>query len=143
MQEKLSGVPENQDANEESQAVSELTADEVVRDMQRMVRAAAGNPDGWGDNVKVAIARAATALGITAREAKAWWYGERGEPPHSYYVRLKQRYDALCAREFKKNALAGELLDARIDAARGHGNKHADHLHQSREGVQSHRQSAR
>lgn len=139
MQEKLSGNPENQDANEESQAVLEVTSDQVLRDMQQMVRYAAGSPESWGDNVKLAIARAAHALGITAREAKAWWYRERGEPPHSYYVRVKARYEALCEREAKKNALGRELLDARIGIARRHGNINADHPHLSGESLPSDR----
>jgi hypothetical protein len=139
MQEKLSTDRENQDANEESQAVLEVTSEQVLSDMQRMVRSAAGNPEGWGDNVKVAIARAAHALGITAREAKAWWYRERGEPPHSYYLRVKARYEALCEREAKKNALGREQLVARTDFARRHGKRNADHPDLSGESLSSDR----
>lgn len=142
MQEKRSGNPENQDANEESQAVIEVSADDVLRDLQRMVREAAGKPEGWGCNkVKAAINRSAHELGITAREAKAWWYRERGEPPHSYYMAVKARYAEWCAREARRNAAQKELLDARIAAHRQ--GKHADHQHLSREGMPVDRRQAR
>lgn len=142
MQEKRSGNPEKQDANEESQAVIEVSADDVLQDLQRMVREAAGKPEGWGcSKVKAAINRAARELGITTREAKAWWYRERGEPPHSYYMGIKQRYEAWCAREARRNAAQKDILDARIGAHRQ--GKHADHQHLSRKDVQEDRRLAR
>ena len=143
MQEKLSGDRENQDANEESQAVSEVTADEVLHEMQQMVRNAAGSPDGWGDNVKKAIGRAASALGLSWREAKGWWYCERREPTVAYYLTVRKRYEAWCEREARMNAARKELLDARIDAARGIKANDADHLSLSGEALPGDRQPAR
>ena len=142
MQEFPSTDRENQDANEESQAVIEVSAEHVLQDLQRMVREAAGKPEGWGCNkVKVGIDRAARALGIPAREAKAWWYRERGEPPHSYYMAIKARYEAWCAREARKNAIHREILDARIGAHRQ--GKDADHQYSPRENVPDNRRMAR
>lgn len=50
---------------------------------------AAGAPR-WGDNTKLMLARAASRLGITARQAKGLYYGE-WEPRASQFIELQQR----------------------------------------------------
>lgn len=124
--EKLSGNAEFSSANVELQAVVEFTSDQVLEDMQRFVRGAAGKPDGWGSNVKLAITLAARRMGMNYREAKGWWYRELAEPTVSKYSRVRARYEALCEREAGLNKQEDDFLMARIERVGGYGRKDAD-----------------
>ena len=50
---------------------------ETLREMQEIVRGAAGAPQ-WGDTKQAGIARAARRLGLSFRRARSLWYAEPG-----------------------------------------------------------------